>query len=63
MEKVQSHKMWCYECQKDFSIQTSWEDASCIICGSEIIEKIESDPHLNEMKSQEVISRNNRNII
>lgn len=62
MEKVESHKMWCFACQKEFSIQSSWQEASCILCESPIVEKIENDPHFTEIKTQEIITRTNGNL-
>ena len=63
MEKIESHKMWCFSCQKEFSVQTPWEEASCIMCSSPIVEKIEDNSHFTELKTQEIITRPNRNFI
>ena len=61
MEKITSHQMWCFECQKEFSTQSELADAVCVKCNSPIIEKIESEPHINELKTQEIITRKNGN--
>lgn len=63
MEKVTSHRMWCFECQKEFSTTHDLDKAHCIICTSPIIEKIESESDKKEISSQEVlISRNGKHI-
>jgi DNA-directed RNA polymerase subunit RPC12/RpoP len=59
MEKITSHRMWCFECQKEFSTTKNLEDAHCIICKSQIIEKIETETDKTELTSQEILVSQN----
>ena len=59
MEKIVSHKMWCFGCQKQFTIQTSWEDAVCTFCNCPIVEKINDESHGTELQKQEILTRTN----
>ena len=59
MKKVQSHRMWCFECQNEFSTQLVLEKAYCVLCKSQIIEKIDDESHIRELKDQEIITREN----
>lgn len=49
--------MWCFLCQKDFTTQSAPEEAACVICENPVVERIDTESHVEELKTQEVISR------